>query len=121
MDSMSPNVIVIRDPPTPGFDVPQCLARAAWRSDDAATCDFAREDALDKVVLADLQAAVAKVHNARVIDLNRLICPDDICKGERADRLVYMDSNHLTAAFNRELAPHFFALLPHELQSAASR
>ena len=40
-----------------------------------------------------------------LIDINREICPDNLCRAVIGNALVYRDKSHLTATFARTLAP----------------
>ena len=40
-----------------------------------------------------------------LVDINREICPDNLCRAVIGNALVYRDKSHLTATFARTLAP----------------
>jgi hypothetical protein len=43
--------------------------------------------------------AARQYQNVRIVDLSSSICPDDICRGEHDNIVIFRDSNHLTASF----------------------
>ncbi len=98
-------VVYLRDTPIPGFDVPACLARAAWQARwrSVASCNFERKTALDENVRQLEQQTCAGLKNVSYLDLTDYICPESTCDVERANLIVYRDSNHLTASFVRSL------------------
>lgn len=102
-----PTALLI-DTPRPGFDVPQCLARADWQGrPQQQACRFQRSAvaADDAAIAAAERAAVAASGHGRVLDLTRAICPDEQCSVFSAGQVHYSDNNHLTAGFSRQLAP----------------
>jgi hypothetical protein len=106
LSEATPQVIVVRDPPTPGFDVPDCLARLkdGMRLNTASTCDFITLPR-SSARLYELQRRVADDYpNVRLIDMNSHICPHIRCRVERDGRILYRDNNHLTATFSLSLA-----------------
>ncbi len=99
-------VLFIRDTPWPGFDVPTCLARAAWRGKDMETaCRFDLRASLRNATLFEREnAAIARHRRADTLDLSPVICPTESCNAMRDGVVVYSDSHHLTATFSRSLA-----------------
>lgn len=101
-------VAVLRDTPAPGFDVPVCLARAAYRGQPAShACPVDVEQAM--VASADIaeaeRLAVAASANARWIDMTEAICPAGRCALETAAGLVrFSDAGHLSARQSEALA-----------------
>jgi len=96
-------MIVFRDSPFPGFNIPTCLARAerlSWFP--LATCDTNRNDVLHSEVFA---AEKASVPGVSFIDLSDRICSEKVCHGTEGGVVVYRDDNHLSGAFVDTLAP----------------
>ena len=100
-------VLVIHDTPWPKKDVRACLARAAWRRMTHDVCNF--DQSADRVIqaprLAAEVASVGRWDNAFSLDATPAICEGDICRVEVGQMVRYRDSNHLTVAFSRSLAP----------------
>ena len=95
-------VLVIRDAPFPGFDIPECVA-----SHGVGECNGAR----DSWVMTDpLAAAAAAQELARpglsTVDLNDLFCSDLTCYAAIGGVLVYVDYSHFGSTFARTLAPY---------------
>jgi len=104
-------IVILRDTPWPGFDVPRCLSRAAWRGLDARSmCTFDRQRALNTSVFEMESRAASQTTGVAVIDLTDAICDTSICSSIHRGQVVYSDNHHLTAAMSTALAP---ALLQH--------
>jgi peptidoglycan/LPS O-acetylase OafA/YrhL len=97
---------IIRDTPFMGVSVPVCLSRAAylsWVSDD--DCVRKRVDALDPAVYdAEIQAAHG-FPRMRTIDLSARFCDVAQCDAKRDGTTIYRDTNHISTAYARLLAP----------------
>jgi peptidoglycan/LPS O-acetylase OafA/YrhL len=97
-------VVLLRDVPRPGFDVPACLSQHGNRS---AACTFpqARHVHPDNQ-LWSAEAGLVKNRGVRVADLTSAVCPADPCQVVSPDgAIIYRDEHHLTATFAREAAP----------------
>lgn len=102
-DDAGIRVVLLRDTPRPGFDVPRCLARAAWRQ--SGGCDpVKRSDALDPDVFRAEQRSLQGRSNAFLLDLTDSICGAEACELQRQGMIIYRDENHLTARFAETLA-----------------
>jgi hypothetical protein len=98
-------IVAIRDVPRPRPDNVDCLQALdpAERIAPGA-CGSARRDA----VLPDPMEEAATTTDERVVlvDLNDLICTDDVCLTVVGNSVVYRDGHHLTATFATTLAPY---------------
>ncbi len=95
-------VVGIHDTPAPGRQVPDCVAA---HLDHLAACDGPR----DKWVPAEpLAEAADRLGSPQVsmVDLTDHICTDTVCPAVVGDVVVYFDGSHLTATYNRTLAPY---------------
>jgi hypothetical protein len=102
------HAVVIRDAPSPGFDVPVCLARHAHRPDLwRDTCAFRREDGLDAAVARAEQVAVHASEGASVVDFSDRFCGPELCPPAEDGVVFYMDEDHLTATASARLADAF--------------
>ncbi len=101
-------VLLLRDVPRPGFDVPACLSARG-----TAACTFARAGHVNPD--AQLWAAeqpVVRSLGLPVADLSPVICPADPCHVvSSGGAAIYRDTHHLTATFAREAAPAVLATL----------
>ena len=89
-------VVVLRDSPFPGFDVPVCLSRGG-------RCDFRRDSALNPALLRAEAEAVRRA-GAGLVDLGDRFCTGERCSA-RADGVVrFYDESHITATFAARLA-----------------
>jgi len=91
--------VVIQDTPASASDVPGCVSEDLQH---LASCAFPRVHDEDKEF--DVRAA-RSAPGGHLIDINREICPDDLCRAVIGNALVYRDKSHLTATFARTLAP----------------
>jgi peptidoglycan/LPS O-acetylase OafA/YrhL len=105
LDAAGVRTLFLRDVPRPGFDVPLCLARAAWRASDGETaCRVPRAAALDEAVFAAEREAAAGLAHVAVMDLSDQFCGAELCEPVRDRLLVYRDTNHLSVSFAETLA-----------------
>jgi peptidoglycan/LPS O-acetylase OafA/YrhL len=95
-------VLVIRDTPIPGFDVPDCVAAHAAA---VASCGGARSAWAAPDPMAGAVARLADP-GVRLVDLNDLFCSPDECFPVIGGVLVYIDSLHFGATFSRSIAPY---------------
>lgn len=97
--------LVLRDTPRPGFNVPSCLARAAWRG-VPANCFYARDD--EAVWHEDRasaeRAAIAGMAQAHYLDLSNVLCLASPCEVLRDGKVMFSDGHHLSASFVAGLA-----------------
>lgn len=115
-------VVVLRDTPRPGFDVPSCLGRRAWLQGLLPRPDCRMEAAAnaDAATFAAVREAAAAFDNVSVLDLTDLICPGQRCVADPGGRPAYRDADHLRATFVRALAPRLARRLAvAEINSAA--
>lgn len=107
-------VLVIRDNPVPGHNVPRCVA--AHRHDPTA-CAGERRQWLRPDPLFDAARATRSPY-VRVLDLTRHYCPGATCPAVIAGKLVYRDHSHVTATYMRALQPFLEPALARALRSA---
>ena len=95
-------MLLVRDTPTPGYDVTRCLTT---RFGTADRCAADRALAIDERVWGAERAVAARMPRVVTLDVS-----DDVCAARRCPALagavpVYRDANHLSVAFARTLAP----------------
>ncbi len=107
-DAGARRLVVLRDTPAPGFDVPVCLARAAYRGQSPElACGVPVETALAPgLALADAERrAVASFPGVRWVDMTQEICPGGQCAAETGGGIVvFSDASHLSARRSEALA-----------------
>lgn len=91
--------VVIQDTPASASNVPGCVSEDLQH---LQSCAFPRVH--DRSKEFDVRAARA-APGSHLIDINREICPDDLCRAVIGNALVYRDKSHLTGTFARTLAP----------------
>ncbi|MCD0444439.1 acyltransferase [Glycomyces sp. A-F 0318] len=97
-------VAVVRDTPSPRFDVPMCVDLHGPASPECAVDrgDYFEEDAFASLAVPD---GVAK------IDLTDYICEAESCPPVVGNVLVYRDDAHLTNTYAATLGPYLEAAL----------
>ena len=105
-------VVVLRDTPRPGFDMPNCLARALRLGKAKSTCDFARNAGTDAAGFALDHRAAESIDRVAFVDLSDAICAGAApgrCAAMHDGHLTYRDGHHLTARMARDLGPTLLA------------
>ncbi|MGE0684050.1 MAG: acyltransferase family protein [Candidatus Binatia bacterium] len=98
------SIIVLRDTPWPGFNVPTCLSRASWWSQDISSCNFDRREALDSVVFELDRKAVAGLDKVDLVDISDLVCTGAQCQAVIGGQIAYRDDQHLTTTVSASFA-----------------
>ena len=96
------DVLALMDTPSPGLDVPECVAT---HLPDLEECAVPREEAVDRSGQAQLSAAAEQTPGVDVVDLTEYVCPQEECLPVVGGVLTHSDSHHLTATYARSLAP----------------
>jgi len=110
----SGHVYIIRGTPHLPFDGPDCLAARnwlPWLHAGKGRCEALASNVHDEDVYRWLQQAAANFANVTTIDMNPLICPNGECRAEQDGKVVFRDSQHLTASFMQALGPALQARL----------
>ena len=101
-------VYLVPGTPNLGFDGPGCVAReisSEGRIATGACVSKGRLGAVDTVTRY-LEEATARFADAHLLDLNDLVCPNDVCSAVSSDgRVVFRDSQHLTDFFVQSQIP----------------
>ncbi|MCB1619017.1 MAG: hypothetical protein KDI08_09875 [Pseudomonadales bacterium] len=95
-------MFVLRATPALPFDGPDCLARHAWRSPllpAPPACSAPASNSHDDAIFAWVSQATGAYPNVRMLDLNALICPAQLCEAAREGRIVFRDTRHITASY----------------------
>jgi hypothetical protein len=100
-------VVGIRDTPSPGFQVPDCLGAhpGNYRACDGTPAKWLPTE--------PLTAALAAMHDGQMtmIDMTSYICDGEVCPAAVGGVPVYFDVSHLTATYARTLAPYLTAAI----------
>lgn len=111
------HIFVLRGTPLLPFDGPDCLAR---HEGSAADCSAPYKDDHANQVFRWLAAATSRFDNASVADFNDLVCPNDVCHAALNGRIVFRDSQHMTASFAESIGDQVAARLLPPNESAGS-
>ena len=112
---IAPSVVVMRDTPWAGTDVPRCLADHLTRVDQ---CGFPLSGHAhqDGWMLRAERAGAASLSGVSWIDMTPAVCPQDPCSVvSPSGSIVFRDGHHLTATFSRSLATKLGAALKRHL------
>jgi peptidoglycan/LPS O-acetylase OafA/YrhL len=108
--SAAEQLVIMRDVPNPGFDIPACIS-----SKGTDLCSFETRRAVhwdDELYDAEVRAAEG-IQGVTFIDLSQEICGSALCSPVTGEGIIkYRDRNHLTATFSSMLGPALQRLLP---------
>lgn len=115
LEATGAKVVVIRDIPHSRFDVSDCVSDSL---DSLQDCAFPYEDRRNLRKDFDVRAA-ERLEGVEIVDVDPVLCPDDLCRAVIGDVIVYRGTNHVTASFARTLARAIEDQLPEEYVSGA--
>jgi peptidoglycan/LPS O-acetylase OafA/YrhL len=96
-------VVLLREIPSPGKDVPACLSK---HLDAPQDCSFSRSRRIGPALYAAEQQVLSAEGLANYVDMSRVVCPADPCSViSPQGAIVFRDTHHLTARFAREISP----------------
>ncbi|EHB49697.1 acyltransferase 3 [Mycolicibacterium rhodesiae JS60] len=107
-------VLVLGPIPDPQSVPPICLS---GHLDDATACSPSRAKAVNEAGIA-AEAAATTAGGGHYADLTDLFCTADRCPVIVGNTLVYLDKNHVTIEYVRQLAPALAALTDRALARA---
>ncbi len=96
------------------FDGPYCLARKQWQPVFLVNLTSCQTDAgspQDDLLAKDMNVIAGEFTNVGILDLNSLICPDNICRAKIGDVIVYRDYQHISKPFVDSIAPEIFSAI----------
>jgi hypothetical protein len=110
LDAAGIRTILLRDTPSPGFDIPDCLSGdTSWwarrRAAGRTPCMLNRAKALDEGLFRAEQEAAANLSRVHILDLSDLFCDGAVCPPVKNGIIVYRDDSHISAPFAQTLAP----------------
>ena len=101
------HIYILRGTPELPFDGPNCLSSKSWLSWLPLRQSMCRAPAFNRQnndVYLSLQQAGRRFDNVTVLDLNSAVCPRGECDAERDGKIVFRDSQHMTATFVESLS-----------------
>ena len=101
------HIYILRGTPTLPFDGPGCLSAQSWLPwlhSQRSSCHAPAHNTQNDNVYQWLVQASSGFQNVRVLDLNAAVCPASECDAERNGKIVFRDSQHLTATFAESLS-----------------
>ncbi len=99
-------VLVLGPIPDPHAYVPICLS---GQMDDAMACSPPRSTAVNEPGIA-AESAATKAGGGQYVDLTELFCTTNRCPVVVGNTMVYIDEEHMTLEYSRQLAPAIGAL-----------
>lgn len=106
ISSSAGHVYILRGTPHLPFDGPSCLSSKnwlPWLHLRRNTCQAPAFSKSDNDVYQWLREAGSRFANVSMLDLNDVICPDGECHAEQDGKVVFRDSQHMTATFAKSL------------------
>jgi peptidoglycan/LPS O-acetylase OafA/YrhL len=94
-------VLVLGPTPDPHSYVPICLS---GHLDDATACAPPRSSAVNEAGIA-AESAATKAGGGQYVDLTDLFCTSNRCPVVVGNTMVYIDEEHMTVEYSRQLAP----------------
>jgi peptidoglycan/LPS O-acetylase OafA/YrhL len=96
-------VLLVRDPPSPGMDVPTCLSRGG-------TCVMERGKVLNTPAFR-AETAAARGLAVSILDLTDRFCDGEACPAQADGIIRYFDANHVSATYAASLSSVFVRAL----------
>ncbi len=97
-------VVLVRDNPTPGRNMRECLLYAVWHGLPESRCATPRLAALNDAVTVAEHKVVDAISGVRFADFTSEFCDQTICPAVRGGLIVYRDGHHLTTSYAMGLA-----------------
>jgi len=97
------NVLVIRDTPAPGVNIPDCISAHPTKWSACNYRDSTNTTSQDPLYDITMSTADPKIIGVAVNDL--LCTTDGVCPAVIGGVIVFMDDNHLSAQFAQSLRP----------------
>ncbi|NEN79990.1 acyltransferase [Nocardioides zeae] len=116
LEAAGSRALVIAD--TPEFPGVPAVCLSA-NLDDANACAVGRDDAVEDELQAAEESAAAAA-DAEFVDLTDWLCDSDTCGPIIGDRLVYRDSNHVTAEMSEALASPLLEAIEEAVEASGS-
>lgn len=110
LNSAGITTVLLRDTPSPGFDVPDCMSgdTSWWAKKHAAEknpCMLVRGKALNEGIFHAEQEAAEGLQHVSILDLSDFFCDGAVCPPMKNGLLVYSDESHISEPFARSIAP----------------
>ena len=102
LGSVTKSLVVIAPTPNLGFDGPHCLARKEWRPAALAkliSCSSPLASSAMSQEYAQLKLAATGLGNVRILNLDDIVCPGNVCRAQLEGQIVYRDDKHLSVQF----------------------
>jgi hypothetical protein len=110
LDAAGITTILLRDTPSPGVDIPDCLNgdSSLWarlHSRGKNPCNLNRASALNEGVFHAEEEAASGLSHVHILDLTDLFCDGTVCPPVKDGTIVYSDDNHISEAYSLVVAP----------------
>jgi hypothetical protein len=97
--------------PEIGWDVPTVVARSRTLGRRLAEPPQLEAYRARQQKVTDILQHVSRRYPLRIVDISRTLCPQDTCLIERGSKLLYIDSNHLSAHGNEFVVNAFAGVM----------
>ncbi|KXF75125.1 acyltransferase [Paramesorhizobium deserti] len=98
------DVVYLRDVPTHKSYIDKCVARALWQKREPSVCDTPRAEAMDDADAKTEREIIARVENARYVDMTDLFCSETTCQAMIDGKLTFRDRHHIATPYAASLA-----------------
>jgi hypothetical protein len=98
------DVVYLRDVPTHKSYIDKCVARALWQKRDPSVCDTPRAEAVDDADAKTEREIIARIENARYVDMTDLFCNETSCQAMIGGMLTFRDRHHIATPYAASLA-----------------
>jgi len=107
LDKIAPQVdevIILRATPVLKMDITSCIANKVWQEGSLnfklpSKCQESINGETGGTVFQITSEIAKSYKNVRVVDLNAIVCPDNLCSGMDGETVVFRDKTHLTDTF----------------------
>lgn len=113
--STGSRVLLLRDTPRMGFDVPECEAQRLLPIYRYRSCSQRRSVALDSAYWGAELAALRPFSGVTFADMTDAFCDRTDCRGDVGGTIMFRDGHHMSAAFAATLAPRLQTVIRHAL------
>ncbi|GAB1583703.1 acyltransferase family protein [Phyllobacterium phragmitis] len=97
-------IVYLRDVPTHKSYIDKCVARALWQKRNPSVCDTPRAEAMDEADSKTEREIIARIANARYVDMTDLFCNQTTCQAMIDGKLTFRDRHHIATPYAASLA-----------------
>ncbi|WP_299771796.1 acyltransferase family protein [uncultured Pseudoteredinibacter sp.] len=100
-------IVILTPPPKLSFDTLECIARTKWQQKLGIPSQLCEEHLKPTHLYSYLSESASIFPNVQVLDINKRICPNGLCRSETDDYVVYRDKVHISNQFALSISEIF--------------